>query len=53
MVLIPVGAIIAFARNEKESGLINAPGYKVSQEDAAQSHEKTSSESPPEIIGAA
>merc|ERR1712064_43410 len=44
MVLIPVGTIIAVVRNEKTSGLINAPGYKVSEADKAQSSE-TSSES--------
>merc|ERR1712137_335979 len=53
MVLIPVGAIVALARGEKESGLINAPGYKVSQEGIAQSYENTFSETPPEQIGAA
>lgn len=53
IILIPVGFIIAFVKNEKESGLINAPGYKLSQADKAQSLEKTYGESPPEQIGSA
>lgn len=53
IVLIPVGTIIAFVRNEKTSGLINAPGYKLSQADKAPSLEKTLEEPPPEPIGSA